>query len=243
MLCRDTSRGRRCIRVAMACLLGLFTFARIACLLQLWIKTSYLYYSIWGTPKSQIIMNYIYHGIFHSSRPWEQLTKKSKRYRAMYRIVDLIWMRHSPVLRWCIRITTVSFSCKLYLPNSKLSFPARHFIKVYFHSKGTIDKVNLTNILHNKLVRSKVPIYFQEQEPAFLSYTYTKNISRNVFNLIIIKPSVTLISMIIVIHLHRVTANLQPFVISLMAMSIRSLVTFASSRTETLDVYWREVQN
>ena len=81
-------------------------------------------------------------------------------------------------------------------------------------------------------------MYFQEQDPAFLSYTYTKNISRNVFNnLIISKPSVTLISMIIVIRLHRVTANLLPFVMSLMAMSIRSLVTFASSRTEKLDVY------
>ena len=42
--------------------------------------------------------------------------------------------------------------------------------------------------------------------------------------------------MIIVIHLHRVTANLPPFVMSLMTMSIRSLVSFASSRTEKLDV-------
>ena len=31
--------------------LGLFTFARIACLLQLWIKTSELDFSIWATPK------------------------------------------------------------------------------------------------------------------------------------------------------------------------------------------------
>ena len=42
--------------------------------------------------------------------------------------------------------------------------------------------------------------------------------------------------MIIVIHFHRVTANLLPFVMSLMAMSIRSLESFASSRTEKLDV-------
>ena len=42
--------------------------------------------------------------------------------------------------------------------------------------------------------------------------------------------------MIIVIHLHRVTANLLPFVMSLMAMSIRSLVSFASSGTEKSDV-------
>ena len=31
--------------------LGLFTFARIAWILQLWIKTSVLDYSIWATPK------------------------------------------------------------------------------------------------------------------------------------------------------------------------------------------------
>ena len=42
--------------------------------------------------------------------------------------------------------------------------PQRRFIKIYFHNKG-IDKVNLTNIFLNKLVKSKVPIYFQEQDP------------------------------------------------------------------------------
>ena len=36
---------------SLACSLGLFTFGRIACLLQLWIKTSDLDYSIWATPK------------------------------------------------------------------------------------------------------------------------------------------------------------------------------------------------
>ena len=40
----------------------------------------------------------------------------------------------------------------------------------------------LTSILHNKLVRSKVPIYFQEQDPPLVSYKYTNNISRSVFN-------------------------------------------------------------
>ena len=59
--------------------------------------------------------------------------------------------------------------------------PQRRFIKVYFHNKG-IDKVNLTNILRNKLVKSKVPIYFQEQDPPLVSYNYTTNISRSVFN-------------------------------------------------------------
>ena len=59
--------------------------------------------------------------------------------------------------------------------------PLRRFIKLFFHSKG-IDKVKLTNILHNKLVRSKVPIYFEEHDPPLVSYKYTNNISRSVFN-------------------------------------------------------------
>ena len=59
--------------------------------------------------------------------------------------------------------------------------PLRRFIKVFFHNKG-IDKVKLTAILHNKFVRSKVPIYFQEQASALVSYKYTNNISRTVFN-------------------------------------------------------------
>ena len=57
----------------------------------------------------------------------------------------------------------------------------RHFIKIHFHNKG-IDKVNLHNMLHNKLVNSKVPIYFKEKEPPVISYKYTDNISRKVFN-------------------------------------------------------------
>ena len=49
--------------------------------------------------------------------------------------------------------------------------PTRRFIKVYFHIKR-IDKVNLTNILHNKLVRSKVPVYFQKEDPPLVSYAH-----------------------------------------------------------------------
>ena len=47
--------------------------------------------------------------------------------------------------------------------------PPRRFIEVFFHNKG-IDKVKLSNILHNKLVRSKIPIYFQEEDPPLVSY-------------------------------------------------------------------------
>ena len=59
--------------------------------------------------------------------------------------------------------------------------PPRRFIKVFFHNKE-IDKVNLTNILHNKLVRTKIPIYFQEKDQPLVSCKYTNNISRSVFN-------------------------------------------------------------
>ena len=59
--------------------------------------------------------------------------------------------------------------------------PRKRLIKICFRNKG-IDKVNLTNNLHNKLVTCKVPIYFQEQDPPLVSYKYTNAISRSVFN-------------------------------------------------------------
>ena len=82
--------------------------------------------------------------------------------------------------------TVLDVCCKrLFFPvrtgNNSSAKPQRRFIKIYFHNKG-IDKVNLTNILHNKLVKSKVPIYFQEQDPPLISYKYTNTISRSVFN-------------------------------------------------------------
>ena len=87
--------------------------------------------------------------------------------------------------------------------------PLRCFIKVFFRNKG-IDKVKLTAILHNKLVRAKVPIYLQEQDPPLVSYMYTNNIFLGLCS-IIIRPFVILILMIIVMRLRRVTANLHPF--------------------------------
>ena len=46
-----TSRPRDWHSRRLACLLGLFTFARIACLLQLWIRASVLENSTWASPK------------------------------------------------------------------------------------------------------------------------------------------------------------------------------------------------
>ena len=54
-------------------------------------------------------------------------------------------------------------------------------IKIYYHNKG-IDKIKLNNILRNKLVNSKVPLYYKYKEPPFISYKYTHNISKKVFN-------------------------------------------------------------
>ena len=64
--------------------------------------------------------------------------------------------------------------------DSTAKLPQR-YIKEFFHNKG-IDKVKLTNILHNKLVRSKISIYFQEEDPPRVSYKYTNNISKSAFN-------------------------------------------------------------
>ena len=65
--------------------------------------------------------------------------------------------------------------------NNCVPKPRRHFIKIHFHNKG-IAKFNLHNMFHNKLVNSKVPIFFKEREPPVIPYRYTDNISRKVFN-------------------------------------------------------------
>ena len=57
----------------------------------------------------------------------------------------------------------------------------RSFLKVFFANKG-IDAINLSNILHNKKVVSKIPSYFQDKSPPILSYTYSKSIASTIFN-------------------------------------------------------------
>ena len=83
-------------------------------------------------------------------------------------------------------ILVLDVCCKrLFFPvctaTNSTAKPRCRFIKVFFHNKG-IDNVKLTSILHNKLVRSKVPIYFQEQDHSLVNYKYINNISRSVFN-------------------------------------------------------------
>ena len=91
--------------------------------------------------------------------------------------------------------------------------PPRRFIKVFFHNKG-IDKVKLTSILHNKLVRSKIPIYFQEKDPPLVSCKYTNTISRGVFNYNQFLRNINLDDY------RNATANLQLFVMNPMVMSL-----------------------
>ena len=128
--------------------------------------------------------------------------------------------------------------CKrLFFPvrtdTNSIAKPRRRFIKVFFHNEG-IHNVKLTSILHNKLVRSKVTIYFQEQDPPLVSYKYILIISLGVCS-IIIRPFVIFISMIIIMRLRRVTANLQLFVMSPTVMSLPEI--YESYGTENLDVY------
>ena len=73
---------------------------------------------------------------------------------------------------------------KLFLPvrsNNPASKVRHRFIKIYYHNKG-IGKIKLNNILRNKLVNSKIPLYFKYKEPPFISYKHTHNISKKVFN-------------------------------------------------------------
>jgi hypothetical protein len=57
----------------------------------------------------------------------------------------------------------------------------RSFLNLSFANKG-LDGVNLGNILHHKLVQSKIPPYFKDQSVPIISYTYTKPIATKIFN-------------------------------------------------------------
>ena len=57
----------------------------------------------------------------------------------------------------------------------------RMFMNVKFHNKG-IDMLNLPGILHNREVLKAVPTFLKYNLPPIVSYSYTKTISRNIFN-------------------------------------------------------------
>ena len=55
------------------------------------------------------------------------------------------------------------------------------FLNVLFANKG-IDAINISNILHNKVVKNKIPPYFQDKTVPVISYTYTNPIAPKIFN-------------------------------------------------------------
>ena len=57
----------------------------------------------------------------------------------------------------------------------------RPFLKVKFANKG-IDALNLSNMLNQKYVQSKIPPYFQCKESPCISYSYTRSVASKFFN-------------------------------------------------------------
>ena len=57
----------------------------------------------------------------------------------------------------------------------------RPFLKVKFTNKG-IDTSNLSNMLNQKSVLSKIPPYFQYKESPCISYSYTRSVASKIFN-------------------------------------------------------------
>ena len=72
---------------------------------------------------------------------------------------------------------------RLYKPaqTNQTSQETRSFLKIKFENKG-IDAINISNILHNKHVKSKVPAYCGEQSVPRISYTYTNPVASKIFN-------------------------------------------------------------
>ena len=48
----------------------------------------------------------------------------------------------------------------------------RSFLKLLFANKD-LDAINLSNMLYEKSVKSKIPPYFTDQSVPIISYTYT----------------------------------------------------------------------
>ena len=54
-------------------------------------------------------------------------------------------------------------------------------IWIPFANKG-IDDINISNIFNRKEVAKVIPPYFNNQSVPIVSYSYTNNIGRNIFN-------------------------------------------------------------
>ena len=72
---------------------------------------------------------------------------------------------------------------RLYKPTRSVENEVRPraFFKLPFANKG-IDAINISNILNNKSVQSKIPSYFQNTETPVISYKYSIPIASKIFN-------------------------------------------------------------
>ena len=59
--------------------------------------------------------------------------------------------------------------------------PTRDFLKLDFRNKD-LDAVNISNILNYKKVTSTIPVYFKNQNPPIISYSYLSPIAPKIFN-------------------------------------------------------------
>ena len=86
---------------------------------------------------------------------------------------------------WFFATTPHPQILSVFLVRTKLVEPTetrnRLFLKVKFANKG-IDALNLSNMLNQKSVQSKIPPYFQYKESPCISYTYTRSVSSKMFN-------------------------------------------------------------
>ena len=73
---------------------------------------------------------------------------------------------------------------RLYKPVNTADLPAdkRSFLKVFFANKG-LDAINISNILHNKNIKCKIPSYFEDKSVPTISDTYTKPIESKILTI------------------------------------------------------------
>ena len=57
----------------------------------------------------------------------------------------------------------------------------KHFMKIKFSNKA-VDAINLPALLRSTSVTDKIPVYFRDQEPPFVSYKYASTAASKLFN-------------------------------------------------------------
>ena len=70
---------------------------------------------------------------------------------------------------------------KLFKPVQTNIKKERDFYHIQFRDKG-LDHINISQILRNKSVTDKIPIYFIDKEPPIIGYRFNKSIAGNIFN-------------------------------------------------------------